>query len=173
MSAAAGLVNSCVDLLAAAAAAPESAAEVARGKEVLALINACLNGVSTVLLVCAFVFIKRKDYRRHAIAVLAALASSAVFLVFYLTSYFLYDERSSGLSPGPLRTTYYAILFPHMVLAVVMLPMIGVALYRAYRRQWARHHRIASPTYWIWLYVSITGVVIYFMLYHVFPARQG
>jgi uncharacterized membrane protein YozB (DUF420 family) len=96
-----------------------------------------------------------------------------MFLAGYLTRYFVWGEHSSGLSAGWLRTTYYWILFPHMLLAVVMLPMIAVALWRAYKRQWAHHHRIAAPTFWIWLYVSVTGVVIYWMLYHLFPAVRA
>jgi uncharacterized membrane protein YozB (DUF420 family) len=65
---------------------------------------------------------------------------------------------------------YFVILIPHVILAVVMLPMIGMTIWRASRRQWDRHRRLARPTFWIWLYVSVTGVIIYAMLYHLFPA---
>ena len=74
--------------------------------------------------------------------------------------------------PGWLRSIYLAILFPHILLAAVMVPMILMTLLRAYRRQWTRHRRIATPTWWIWLYVSVTGVVIYWMLYHLFPSLR-
>ena len=142
-------------------------------KETFAAINASLNGVSAVLLVAAFLFVKRRQYRRHAITMITAFMTSAVFLFFYVSSYLVHDERSSGLPPGWLRTVYLLILFPHILLAVGMLPMIGTAFWRAYRRQWERHHRVASPTFWIWLYVSVTGVVIYWMLYHLFPGLKG
>ncbi len=75
--------------------------------------------------------------------------------------------------PHWLRGIYLLILFPHILLAGVMVPMIGIALWRAYNRQWSRHHRIAVPTFWIWFYVSVTGVVIYWMLYHLFPSLKG
>ena len=142
-------------------------------KETFAAINATLNGLSAVLLVFAFVFVKRRQYRNHAIAMIAAFTTSAVFLFFYVSSYLIHDERSSGLPPGPVKTAYLLMLLTHVVLAVVMLPMILTAFWRAYRRQWERHHRIASPTFWIWLYVSVTGVVIYWMLYHLFPGMRG
>lgn len=142
-------------------------------KETLAAINATLNGTSAVLLVLAFVFIKRKRVRAHAWTMVAALSTSAIFLVFYVTSQLLYKDRSSGLEPSPLRTGYFILLISHVLLAVGMLPMIAVSLVRAYRRQWARHHKIASPTFFIWFYVSVTGVVVYWMLYHLFPSMKG
>jgi len=75
--------------------------------------------------------------------------------------------------PPWLRAIYLVILVPHLLLAVGMLPMIYLAFYRASRRQWDRHRRIAKPTFFIWLYVSVTGVVIYWMLYHLFPSMKG
>ena len=141
-------------------------------KDQLAAINATLNGTSAVLLILAFVFIKRRMIRAHAWTMIAALTTSGVFLVFYLTSYFVFGDRSSGLQPGPLRTFYFLLLISHVFLAVGMLPMIVMSLLRAYRRQWQGHHRIASPTFFIWTYVSITGVVVYWMLYHLFPSLR-
>lgn len=138
-------------------------------KEILAAINATLNGTAAVLLVLAFVFIKRRQVRAHAWTMVAALATSAVFLVFYLTSWAVFGDRSSGLQSGTLKTFYLLLLASHVLLAVVMLPMIAMALLRAYNRQWARHHKIASPAFFIWFYVSVTGVVVYWMLYHLFP----
>ena len=140
------------------------------GKATLALLNAILNGTSAVLLVSAYVLIKRRRIIPHVYLMLSALVTSAVFLVFYLTSYYKYGDKTSGLEPGLLRTVYFVILIPHVILAVGMLPMIGMTIWRAYRRQWDRHRRLARPTFWIWLYVSVTGVVIYWMLYHLFPA---
>jgi uncharacterized membrane protein YozB (DUF420 family) len=126
-----------------------------------------------VLLVLAFVMVKQKNYRAHAYLMLSGLTTSAVFLVFYITSHALYGERSSGLQASPLRTFYFILLASHVLLAVGMLPLIAMSLWRAYRRQWDRHRRIAAPTYWIWLYVSVTGVVVYVLLYHVFPASRA
>lgn len=143
------------------------------GKEELAAVNASLNGTSTVLLVTAFLFIKRRWVRAHAWTMVAALITSAVFLVTYITSYVIFKDRSSGLDPSPLRTFYFVLLASHVLLSVVMLPMIAMSLVRAYRRQWDRHHKIASPTFFIWFYVSVTGVVVYWMLYHLFPRMKG
>lgn len=139
-------------------------------KELLAAINASLNGTSALLLVVAYVFVKRKNYRAHGYLMVSAFIVSTVFLCFYLTSHYKYGERSSGLPPSTLRTVYLLILLPHIVLAVGMLPMIAMTFYRAYRRDWLRHRRIARPTFWIWLYVSVTGVIVYWMLYHLFPS---
>jgi uncharacterized membrane protein YozB (DUF420 family) len=111
--------------------------------------------------------------RYHATLMISAVVVSAAFLACYLVYHYKVGEKSSGLSPGPLRTVYFAILFPHILLAAVMVPMILLALWRAYRRQWERHRRIARPTFWVWLYVSVSGVVIYWMLYHLFPTMRG
>ena len=140
-------------------------------KEAFAAINATLNGASAVLLITAFVFIKRRMVRAHAWTMIAALCTSAVFLVFYVTSYVHFKDRSSEAfkSLGFLRAFYLLLLASHVILAVGMLPMIAMSLVRAYKRQWTRHHTIASPTFFIWAYVSITGVVVYFMLYQLFP----
>jgi uncharacterized membrane protein YozB (DUF420 family) len=143
------------------------------GKELLAAINASLNGTSTVLLVLAFIFIKRKMVRAHAWTMIAALTTSAVFLGFYLTSYFLYSDRSSGLQSGTLKNLYLLLLASHVLLSVVMLPMIFLSLLRAYKREWTRHHKIASPTFFIWFYVSVTGVIVYWLLYHLFPSMKA
>ena len=133
-------------------------------------INATLNGASTVLLMVGYLLIKMRKVRPHAYFMLAACATSAAFLTCYLIYHAVAGEKSSGLPAGTLRSIYlYVLLFPHLVLAVVMVPMIIVTLLRAYQRKWAKHRRIAGPTFWIWLYVSVTGVIIYWMLYHLFP----
>lgn len=139
-------------------------------KEFLAALNASLNGTSAVLLILAYLLIRQRNIRAHAYLMISALIVSSVFLVSYLSSHYFYGERSSGLPPGTLKTVYLLILFPHIALAAGMLPLIGITLWLAYRRRWETHRRFARPTYWIWLYVSVTGVVIYFMLYHLFPA---
>ena len=143
------------------------------GKEFFAAINATLNGTSGILLVLAYVMIKRRNIRAHASLMIAALITSAVFLTCYLYSQFAYGERSSHLQPGPLRTFYLILLASHVLLAIGMLPPIVMTVWRAYTRQWVKHTRIARPTFWIWLYVSITGVVVYWMLYHLFPSMTA
>jgi len=142
-------------------------------KETLALIDAVLNGTSAALLLSAVLLVRQRKYVAHACCILGALLTSTLFLVTYITSMVMYDERSSGLPPSPLRTGYYILLLTHVLLAIGMLPLIAMALLRAYRRQWDRHRRIARPAFAIWLYVSITGVVIYWMLYHLFPSLNA
>jgi protein SCO1/2/putative membrane protein len=134
----------------------------------LPAVNATLNSISCLLLCLGYFFIKTGRWRAHAYTMVSAAIVSTAFLACYLTYHYLYGERSTRATHAPhwLRYTYLTILFPHLLLAVVMLPMIYLTLLRAYRRDWANHMRIARPTFWIWLYVSVTGVIIYFMLYH-------
>jgi uncharacterized membrane protein YozB (DUF420 family) len=135
---------------------------------VLPEVDAILNGTSCILLCVGFFFIKTGRWRAHGITMVTATAVSTAFLVCYLTNHYLHGVHTTVHSQAPhwLRYTYLAILFPHLLLAMVMLPMIYLTLLRAYHRDWINHRRIAIPTFWIWLYVSVTGVVIYFMLYH-------
>ena len=133
-------------------------------------INAGLNATSGVLL------IKRGRWRAHAGTMILASLVSAAFLACYLIYHYKAGEQSTKQMtwlPPWLRIIYLLILFPHLLLAFVMLPMIIMTHYRAYRRQWQRHRKIAKPTFFIWLYVSVTGVVIYWMLYHLFPSMKG
>jgi uncharacterized membrane protein YozB (DUF420 family) len=135
---------------------------------VLPEVNATLNSISCILLCVGFILIKSGRWRAHAYTMVSATAVSTAFLVCYLTYHYMYGERSTRHTSAPhwLRYTYLAILFPHLLLAMTMLPMIYLTLLRAYRRDWTGHHRIAVPTFCVWLYVSVTGVIIYFMLYH-------
>ena len=140
------------------------------GKEFFAALNAVLNGTSGVLLVLGYAMILKRRIRAHVTLMIAALCTSALFLVSYLYSQFAFGERSSGLQRGPLKTFYLVLLASHVLLAIVMLPPIFMTVWRAYTRQWARHTKLARPTFWVWLYVSVTGVIVYAMLYHLFPA---
>jgi uncharacterized membrane protein YozB (DUF420 family) len=141
-------------------------------KETLAAINATLNGFSALLIVIGYILIRRRNYRAHAYFMIAALVTSAVFLCFYLYSQAAFGDRSSGLQAGALRTFYLILLASHVLLAVGMLPPIVMTVIRAYNRRWEKHRKIARPTFWIWLYVSITGVIVYWMLYHLFPSLK-
>src|SRR2546423_9153915 len=136
------------------------------------LINASLNAASAVFLLAAYVLIKQRRFRAHGWMMGGAVLTSAVFLACYLTYHGIKASRGEGVThfpPSAWRPIYMTILSTHTLLAVVILPMIFLSLLRAYRREWPRHTRIATPTFFLWLYVSVTGVVVYFMLYHLAP----
>jgi uncharacterized membrane protein YozB (DUF420 family) len=129
-------------------------------------VNATLNATSAVLLAAGWAFILSGRRRAHTVCMISALATSALFLACYLVyHYFHGSTRFPGT--GVLRTAYLTILLTHTVLAVVILPMIAKAVWHAARREWDRHRRIARWTLPLWLYVSVTGVVIYWMLYRI------
>jgi uncharacterized membrane protein YozB (DUF420 family) len=143
----------------------------------LPALNATLNSASSLLLVAAFVSIKLKKIRVHAWLIISALLFSTAFLACYLI-YHAYEgghlvDRDFPQVSRRLRLTYKLILFPHLTLAIVMLPLIARSLYLAYQRNWEKHRKIAPASFFIWLYVSVTGVIIYWMLYHLFPGIQG
>ena len=136
---------------------------------VLPAVNSVLNAASAAMLLAGYACIKRRQVRAHASFMLSALTTSAAFLVCYLIYHYNYPARSVGLPRGPWKTAYLIMLASHVVLAVVMVPMIAVTLVQAYRRRWVAHRKIARPTFWIWLYVSVTGVLVYWILYHLVP----
>jgi len=139
------------------------------------VVNASLNAASAVLLATAFVFIKRGRVRAHGWTMIAAVVTSVAFLACYLTYHEL--KRRSGepftrFPDGAWKPVYLAVLWTHTPLAVVILPLIGLTLWRAYKRQWARHRKISVVTLPLWFYVSVTGVIIYAMLYHLAPTLR-
>ena len=130
-------------------------------------INATLNGMSAVLLVAGRSFIKRGKMAIHRAFMIAALATSSLFLASYL--YYHWHVGSVHFShPGFWRAVYLTILTSHTILAVVIVPIIIITLVRALRERFDRHQAIARWTFPLWLYVSVTGVVVYFMLYWIF-----
>lgn len=134
----------------------------------LATTNAVLNAVATVLLVTGWVFIARGNKRAHGATMIAAFAVSAVFLVSYLT-YHAMAGSVTFQGQGGVRTVYFTILISHVVLAAAV-PILALRMFfLAWKRRWDAHRRLGKITLPIWLYVSITGVVIYAMLYHLFP----
>lgn len=136
---------------------------------VLPHVNAVLNVLSTLLLVIGFAFI-RAGYRDiHRKFMIAAMAVSAVFLVSYLTYHF---SAPIFVFPGTGWTipAYYALLISHVILATAVTPMVAVTAWRALHGQFDRHKLIARWTLPVWLYVTVTGVAIYAILYHVYPA---
>jgi uncharacterized membrane protein YozB (DUF420 family) len=136
----------------------------------LPIVNATLNGASAILLAAGFVCIKCRKVRAHATMMISAVVTSAVFLACYIVYHVSVPPKTIGLPHGTLRTAYLILLASHVILAIGMLPMIMLTLWRAYQRQWQKHLLIAPPTFWIWFYVSVTGVVVYFFLYHIAPA---
>jgi len=143
------------------------------GGEVAALpaVNAVLNGVSAVLLTAGFLFIRRRNVAAHRACMLGAFGASVLFLGCYLVYHYHAGSRPFG-GQGWIRPVYFVLLISHVVLAAAIVPLALTTIYRgfsAYRgvsAHMARHVRIARWTLPIWLYVSVTGVVVYLLLYH-------
>ena len=130
----------------------------------LPTLNAALNLTSAVLLLLGYAFIRRKRISQHKVCMLAAALTSALFLISYLIYHYHAGSRpftGSGLT----RVLYFSVLISHVILAALIPPLAGVTLYRALRGQLDRHRRIARFTLPLWLYVSFTGIVVYWMLY--------
>jgi len=131
-------------------------------------LNASLNGTSAVLLLTGRYMIARGRMAAHRACMIAAVIASALFLSCYLYFHF----RAGNilfLGQGFWRTVYFAILIPHVILAIVIVPMVIVTLSRGLRAHYDRHRIIARWTFPLWMYVSVTGVIVYFMLYQWFP----
>ena len=128
------------------------------------VIDATLNASSAVLLICGYYFIRRKNIAAHKACMLAAFATSILFLICYLT-YHYFHGVTRFLGRGLVRTFYLTLLGSHTILAVVIVPLILTTLYRAWRERFEMHRRIAVWTLPLWIYVSVTGVVVYWMLY--------
>jgi putative membrane protein len=130
-------------------------------------INATLNGMSAILLLTGHSLIKRGRMAAHRAVMLTALATSTLFLISYL--YYHYHVGSVHFrGQGWSRPVYFIVLISHTTLAVVIVPLIIITLVRALRERFDRHRAIARWTYPLWMYVSVTGVIVYFMLYHLF-----
>ena len=134
----------------------------------LPAVNAGLNTLSTIFLTFGYVFIRRQRQIAHRNCMIGAVISSALFLTCYLI-YHYNAGRTVFRDPAWFRPIYLGILLTHTILAVVIVPMVLMTLYRAARRQFEAHKRISRWTWPIWMYVSITGVLIYFLLYQIFP----
>ena len=135
------------------------------GPHPLATTNAVLNSVAALLLVVGWVAILLGNWRAHRAAMVAAFATSAVFLVCYVVYHWLEGSRKYA-GPESLRSVYYVILVTHVLLAVTV-PVLAVRMFfLAWKGRWEAHRRLGRVAMPIWLYVSVTGVVIYLMLYH-------
>src|SRR5262244_3018271 len=132
-------------------------------------LNACLNGASAILLISGYSFIRARNVMAHRACQTAALVVSLLFLTSYLV-YHYHHGATRFLGTGLARPIYFTILTSHTILAVVIVPLIGFTFYRALRQDFVRHRRIARITLPLWLYVSITGVIVYLMLYQIYPS---
>jgi len=137
------------------------------GIEVLAHVNAALNLTSAILLVSGWLLIKRKRIARHRRVMIAAVVTSALFFTSYITYHANIGSKPFA-GTGVIRTIYFAILVPHVLLAALTLPFIIVTFIRGLKRDDARHRRLARKTMPVWLFVSVSGVVVYLMLYHLY-----
>src|SRR5258705_4209037 len=131
----------------------------------LPLVNATLNAISGVLLLAGYVLIRRRNISAHKFCMLTAFLVSTLFLISYFT-YHYHVGSVPFAGTGWLRPIYYTILIPHVILAPFIIPLALVTIYRAWRGQWEKHKRIARWTLPLWLYGSVTGVIVYWMLYH-------
>ncbi len=142
----------------------------------LPALNAGLNAVCSVLLVLALIFIKRGNRVAHQRCMVVTLITSVIFLASYIT-YHVWKQRTQGaahtsfLEPQWFRPIYLSILFSHLILAIAILPLIAVTFTRALRERFDAHKRIARWTWPLWMYVSVTGVLIYWLLYIQFPQK--
>ena len=136
----------------------------------LPTLNGSLNAIVSVLLVCGWVFIKRKREAAHKACMLAATALSALFLASYLVYHF--NHRMTAFpGTGWSRPLYFTILITHVTLAAANLPLVIITLRLAIKGELERHKKIARFTMPIWLYVAMTGVLVYLMLYVWFPTK--
>jgi putative membrane protein len=130
----------------------------------LPALNATLNAIAALFLTAGYIFIRRRDIARHRLCMISAFITSGLFL----TSYVIYHAQV-GSKPfpydGPLRVLYFAILIPHILLAIAIVPMALITLSRGLKMRVPQHRAIARWTLPLWLYVSVTGVIVYLMLY--------
>ena len=136
----------------------------------LPALNASLNAVSTVFISAGWYLIRRGYWRQHIVCMISAVLSSSCFLAGYLVYHAHVGEKSTHFTAsGIVRAIYFPILISHILLAFTVLPLVTLTLIPVFRRRWEKHTRIARWTMPIWLYVSITGVLVYLMLYQWFP----
>ncbi len=140
------------------------------GISTLPTLNAVLNSASALLLMIGYFFIRRRKWKVHRALMLAAFTSSILFLTSYVT-YHVDVGSVPFQGQGWVRSVYFTVLFSHVLLAAIIVPLALVTLYRALRGRFDRHRRIARWTLPLWLYVSVSGVVVYLMLYHLGPQR--
>lgn len=134
-------------------------------------LNAFLNTTSALLLIVGYRSIRAGLINRHRNCQVTALVTSSCFLISYVT-YHYYHGDTPFLGQGIVRPVYFVILITHVILAIVIVPLVLITTYRAARGDFIRHKKIARWTLPLWLYVSVTGVVVYLMLYHLYPSQS-
>ena len=134
----------------------------------LPVVNACLNGLSAIFLTTGYVFIRRGNWMAHRNCMVSAFVTSTIFLICYLTYHFTVRTVTHFEKPEWFRPIYLVILLTHTVLAVAIVPLVLMTLNRAVKQRYDLHKRIARWTWPLWMYVSVTGVVIYLLLYRIF-----
>ena len=128
-------------------------------------LNAALNCASALLTASGYVMIRCGRRKAHKRLMLTAVATSVVFLTSYVT-YHIMAEPTPFRGTGVVRWAYFTMLVSHVVLAIAIVPLVGTSVYLGLRDRIQRHRRIARPTFWLWMYVSVTGVLVYLTLYH-------
>jgi len=139
-------------------------------------VNAALNATSGVLLLCGFIFIMRSKVHEHRFCMLSASIVSALFLISYISyhslrTYYLGLGPTKFMGEGIVRPIYFTILTSHTILAALVSPFVLVTLWRGLKGRYDKHKRLARLVFPVWLYVSVTGVVVYLMLYHLYPGK--
>jgi uncharacterized membrane protein YozB (DUF420 family) len=135
-------------------------------------LNAILNATSSVFLVTGFVMIRRRRVEAHRFCMLGAVTASILFLISYVTYHVGFAKGVTRFQgTGWTRPLYFFILTSHTILAVTIVPFVILTLRRAFRKEFPRHRKVARWTFPMWLYVSITGVLVYLMLYQFYPSR--
>ena len=129
-----------------------------------------INTLTTLVLIAGLIFIRQKKIELHRIAMTSAFALGGLFLICYVI-YHSTNPSNKFNGEGAIRSVYLFVLFSHIALSLVVLPLVLRAIYFAVTKQFVRHRKIVRYAYPIWLYVSSTGVVVYVMLYHLFPAK--
>lgn len=140
----------------------------------LPAVNGSLNALSTIFLSTGYVFIKRKNMKSHRNCMIAAFVTSTLFLACYLTYHIylgvvLHRGPTVFVNPAWFRPIYLTILFTHLILAIVIVPLVLMTLSRGLKQRFESHKAIARWTWPLWMYVSVTGVIIYLLLYQIFP----
>ena len=141
---------------------------MSNGAEFFPMLNASLNSFAAILLVLGLILVKQGRFEMHKKIMLSAFGVSALFLVSYLYYHANFPERKFG-GEGPIRIVYFTILISHIILAVGVLPFILKLLQVAFKGEIQKHKKLARIVYPIWMYNSITGVLVYFFLYHWYP----
>ena len=137
----------------------------------LPAVNATLNGLSAIFLGAGYWFIRKKNVPAHRACMISAFVTSTIFLCCYLTYHILVKVVTRFVEPAWFKPFYYVLLTSHIILAFVIIPLILMTLTRALKGQIERHRPIARWTWPLWMYVSVTGVMVYMILYQIFPQR--